>query len=251
MNIEKYLFIEIPLFKIYYSINLSTNNPVMKHFFFLFILSTILCVEPNKNTSNNKNITIGSQIWQGKNLEVSTYNDGTPIPQVTDNNKWRDLKTGAWRYYKNDSNIGEKYGKLYNWYALAEIYDKKSFLNPKLRKELAPKGWKIPSKKDYEILINFLGGEKVAGGKLKEKGTLNWTAPNTGATDTFGFSALPSGGMTRDGALFQKGYVVNFWCSTDESVENAYFYALEFKRLDFPFYNHNKGDAFAVRCILN
>jgi hypothetical protein len=95
-------------------------------------------------TGNNFTITICNQIWDQKNLDVTTYSDGTLIPQVTDQNQWGSLTTGAWCYYNNDSANGSTYGKLYNWYAVAGIYDANSLVNPLLRKKLAPNGWHIP-----------------------------------------------------------------------------------------------------------
>jgi uncharacterized protein (TIGR02145 family) len=193
-------------------------------------------------------VIIGSQIWHKKNLDVSQYSDGTPIPLVTNKNEFYNLKTGAWMYYKNNSKFGEKYGKLYNWYAVAGIYNNESLYNIKLRKKLAPKGWKIPSKNDYQLLIDFLGGNKVAGGKLKEKGTLNWISPNTGATNSSGFTALPGGGDALQ-VLFLNGYVSNLWCSTLYEVKKPWYLALEYKKSDAEFYDGKINDAYYVRCL--
>lgn len=202
----------------------------------------------NFDEDNLDSIKIGNQVWQQKNLEVSTYNDGTPIPQVSDKNKWCNLKTGAWMYYKNDSKFGKKYGKLYNWYAVAGIYNDESLKNIKLRKKLAPSGWKIPSKKDYELLINYLGGNKIAGGKMKEKGTLNWVTPNTGATNSSGFNALPGGG---DGCqvLFANGYVSIFWTSTLDDNQNPLYLALEYKKSDAEFWDGRIKEGYYIRCL--
>ena len=93
-------------------------------------------------------VKIGTQVWMTKNLNVSRYSDGTPIPQVTDPTQWEGLATGAWCYYNNDAANGITYGKLYNWYAVAGIYDAASLANPVLRKKLAPVGYHIPNYND-------------------------------------------------------------------------------------------------------
>ena len=134
-------------------------------------------------------VTINNQIWSGCNVDVTTYSDGTPIPQVTDPTAWANLTTGAWCYYNNDQANGAIYGKLYNFYALIGIHDD----NPNTpNKRLAPTGWHVPSNTDWGALTNYLGGA-VAGGKMKETGTTHWTTPNTGATNESGFTGLPGG----------------------------------------------------------
>lgn len=100
-------------------------------------------------------ITIGTQIWSNTNLDVTTYRDGTPIPQVTDPTAWVNLTTGAWCYYNNDPANGAIYGKLYNWYAVAGIHDAASLNDPSLRKQLAPQGWHIPTDAEWTTLTDF------------------------------------------------------------------------------------------------
>jgi uncharacterized protein (TIGR02145 family) len=131
--------------------------------------------------------------WGMKNLNVSRYTDGTIIPQVTDPVQWANLTTGAWCYYNNDPANGAVYGKLYNGYAVAGIYNSASLNNPALRKKLAPVGYHIMSSSDYGCLLSRLGGTSVAGGKMKETGTSHWSPPNTGALNSINFSALPGG----------------------------------------------------------
>ena len=89
-------------------------------------------------------VTIGTQIWQSTNLDVTTYRDGTPIPQVTDPTQWANLTTGAWCYYNNDPANGTIYGKLYNWYAVAGIHDTDPSTPNKI---LAPQGWHVNVKR--------------------------------------------------------------------------------------------------------
>jgi uncharacterized protein (TIGR02145 family) len=143
--------------------------------------------------ANLPHVTICNQIWSTKNLDVSTYSDGTPIPQITDPTTWANFTTGAWCYYNNDPANGAIYGKLYNWYAAAGIYNAASLNNPALRKNLAPDGWHVPSNAEWTTLTDCLGGTAVAADKLRETGTVHWPSPNIGATNSSGFTALPGG----------------------------------------------------------
>jgi hypothetical protein len=110
----------------------------------------------NANVTPLPNVTIGTQVWSSTNLDVTTYRDGTPIPQVTNYLQWTNLTTGAWRYYNDDPANGSIYGKLYNWYAVAGIHDTASLNDPSLRKQLAPQGWHIPTDEEWTILTDFL-----------------------------------------------------------------------------------------------
>jgi uncharacterized protein (TIGR02145 family) len=142
-------------------------------------------------------VTIGSQTWANKNLNVSTYSDGTLIPNVTSQTDWNNATIGAWCWSNHDSSVEQPYGKLYNWYAIAGIHDLASLTDPSLRKKIAPDGWRVPSVTDFNTLITTAGGSSTAGKKLK---STSWTnSPNiplvTG-TDNYGFTAF--GGGYRD-----------------------------------------------------
>ena len=138
--------------------------------------------------ANLSSVNIGNLIWSNNNLTVSTYSDGTPIPQVSNPSEWSNLNTGAWCYYNNDPTNETGYGKLYNWYAVAGIYDWESLNNPILRKQLAPIGWHMPHYSEWQQLSN-----SSSSNSLRETGTTHWTAPNNGATNSNNFTALPGG----------------------------------------------------------
>jgi uncharacterized protein (TIGR02145 family) len=161
-------------------------------------------------------VTIGTQVWTNKNLDVTTYRDGTPIPQVTNPTAWAALTTGAWCYYNNDPANGAVYGKLYNWYAVAGIYDNASLNNPLLRKKIAPEGWHVPDETEWTTLVVFLSGNNNAfnnaGGQLKEVGNSHWEYPNIGATNSTYFTALPAG--ICNGGFSGIGQRAVFWSST-------------------------------------
>ena len=175
---------------------------------------------------NIPQVTICTQVWATKNLDVTTYSDGTPIPQVTDPTQWVGLTTGAWRYYNNDPANGAIYGKLYNWYAAAGIYDAASLANPTLRKKLAPTGWHVPTDAEWTILTTCLGGESVAGGKMKATGTIQagtglWQDPNSAATNSSGFAGFPGGFVNHNGGFFDIGVRGFFWSPSDIEIFGA------------------------------
>ena len=170
-------------------------------------------------TLDTPTITNGTQVWSNTNLDVTTYRDGTPIPQVTDPIAWANLTTGAWCYYDNSSTDGATYGKLYNWYAVAGIHDN----DPNTpNKVLAPTGWHVPSDAEWTTLITYLGGENIAGGKMKATGTTLWQTPNTAATNLSGFNGLPGGFRDESGSFNSKGFMGGWRSSTESDQTNAF-----------------------------
>jgi|GEM_PF-1259946 len=164
------------------------------------------------NISSQPSTTICNQVWMSKNLAVSAYRNGDFIPEVTDGSVWNSLTTGAWCWINNDSVNYSKYGKLYNWYAVNDP------------RGLAPQGWRIPDSLDVDAMIRCYGNQ-YAGGALKETGTSNWQNPNAGATNIFGFAALP-GGWRRFGGFDNLGYYGYFWES--QQTNDIYDYGNHF-----------------------
>jgi uncharacterized protein (TIGR02145 family) len=148
-----------------------------------------------------KTVIIGTQEWTVRNLDVTTYRNGDPIPEVQDPTAWAALTTGAWCYYDNDPLNGEIYGKLYNNYALNDP------------RGLAPDGYRIPTYDEYYNLSDYLGGFAISGGELKEPGTNHWSSPNTGATNSSGFTALGGGVRQNTGIFSGINDVAQFWGS--------------------------------------
>jgi uncharacterized protein (TIGR02145 family) len=138
-------------------------------------------------------VTIGSQIWMTENLKVTHYRNGDLLPNVTDIVEWNSLSTGAYCNYDNDLNNGAIYGSLYNWYAVNDP------------RQIAPPGWHVPSIAEWTVLYTHLGltqpEDTVAGGKMKEAGTVHWLTPNKGANNSSGFTALPSGVRAYNGTF--------------------------------------------------
>ena len=195
---------------------------------FCFGNTFTITVTVNPTTSQLPNVTIGTQIWSSTNLDVTSYRDGTPIPQVTDPAAWAALTTGAWCYYNNDPANGAVYGKLYNWYAIAGIYDAASLTNPSLRKQFAPTGWHVPSDEELSTLINYLdpidgvNNPNIAGGKMKEAGTAHWASPNIGATNESGFTGLPGGLRDSFTGAFQAIGTIGEWYVFQPTFSNAF-----------------------------
>ena len=185
-----------------------------------------------------QSVGICCQSWMVKNLQVSTYRNGDPIPKVTDASTWAGLTTGAYCYYNNDSTTyAETYGKLYNWYAVNDS------------RGLAPEGWHIPTKIELTNLSSCLGGDLVAGGPLKEIGTTHWTSPNTGATNLSGFTGLGGGSRYNSGSFADIGVLGYWWTSTEDIAGLACWYQLWYFNDDLGSAFINKAFGFSVRCV--
>ena len=180
-------------------------------------------------------VTIGTQTWMAENLKTTRYRNGDSIPNVTDSLQWSTLTTAAYCNYNNDINMVKTYGHLYNWYAITSS------------KNIAPAGWHMPSDAEWTTLVNFLGDSP--GGKLKATGTTYWNSPNTGATNSSGFSGLPAGDRSYTGLFHYIGVYACWWCSTEYSAANGWEYVLEYNRTGVTRMNYSKGLGLSVRCV--
>ncbi len=188
-----------------------------------------------------KTVTIGTQQWMAENLKVSKYSDGTIIPNITDYDQWSKLTTGAWAYYNNDVVNNAKYGKLYNWYAVSPTKNG--------NKNVCPIGWHLPTDTEWTVLTDYLGGEIVAGGKMKEVGTTSWNSPNADATNTSLFSALPGGCRNFNGYYFIIGDVGNWWSSTETNTYDAWGRYLGYGNGSAHRDGNDKRYGLSVRCL--
>lgn len=197
-------------------------------------------------------IVIGTQEWMAENLRTTTYANGDTIPNVIDGPQWGSLTTGAWAFYQNNSQFENPYGKLYNWYAVADP------------RNVCPTGWHVPTDADWQILETaqgmpfdeldidgYRGDDQGVGGKLKCIGLQYWNTPNTGATNESGFSSLPGGGRNDGGGSFIfLGDLGLWWCATETDTDHAW------SRTMFDGYqgierdsNNTKRNGFSVRCL--
>ena len=183
-------------------------------------------------------VNICCQSWMTKNLDVSTYRNGDPIPKVTDATEWAALTTGAYCYYNNDSaTYAAVYGKLYNWYAVNDP------------RGIAPYGWHIPSDHEWNVLGDCFGGNGAAGSQLKELGTTHWALPNSGANNYSNFTALPGGIRWLDGTFDDVTYLGIFWTATESDTDNAWMRDLTYITGAMERGVWSKVMGFSVRCI--
>jgi len=162
-----------------------------------------------------KTVKIGEQYWMSENMNYSA---------------------GGWIYNNNSANA-KTYGRLYDWITACDV---------------CPDGWHLPSDDEWSELVNFLGGDSVAGGKLKEVDTTHWTFPNAGATNASGFSALPGGTRYDGGNFYGLGSDAYFWTSSKYTRTTAWRRSLS---ADYDkIYKSNLFEhtySFSVRCLKN
>jgi len=197
----------------------------------------------SKEEGASKEVTIGKQVWMKENLNVDKFRNGDPIPEAKTDEEWE--KAGengqpAWCYYNNNPDNGDRYGKLYNWFAVNDP------------RGLAPEGWKIPSDEDWSRLTDFLyGGANVAGTKMK---STDFWADNDGesgnGTNESGFSGLPGGGRDYDGTFY---YVVGkfgyWWSSSDYNTSDAWLRYLGYYNGSVGRLDYSKVYGLSVRCL--
>ena len=182
-------------------------------------------------------VTICNQTWTKSNLNVSHYRNGDVIPQVTDPTQWFNLTTCAWCYYANTTANGTTYGKLYNWYAVKDP------------RGLAPAGFHVPSDTEWTTLSSCIGTYNPEGGILKEAGILHWASPNTGAIDSYFFTALPGGFQNYDGGFWSITNEGFWWTSSAYDSTSAWSRSMIYND-DILHFNINvKTSGFSVRCI--
>jgi uncharacterized protein (TIGR02145 family) len=195
-------------------------------------------------------VTIGTQTWMAENLKTTKYSNSAAIPLVTYNSAWAGLSTGARCWINNDSaTYANTYGALYNWYAVDNT------------NALCPTGWHVPTDLEWQTLEMHLGMTQSQanstgwrgtdeGGKMKEAGLLHWRSPNTGATNSSGFTALPGGYRSNDlGNFGDVGYYGNWWSSTAYSTATAWYRTLGDNGSNVYRGSANKNYGLSVRCV--
>jgi uncharacterized protein (TIGR02145 family) len=186
-------------------------------------------------------VRIGHQYWMNKNLRVIHYRNGEAIPNIASDVQWKNLITGAYCVYDNPGGADTTFGNLYNWHALSDV------------RGLCPDGWHVPTNTEWDTLGAFLGGNAVAGGKLKSTGTIEdmnglWYSPNTDATNSSYFSALPGGYRINYGTFYSQGNVGYFWTLSDTASVNAWNYILDANNGELKRNFNLKTNGFSVRC---
>ncbi len=206
----------------------------MKRVLFPFLT---LLISTSQGQNNPETVTIGTQVWMKENLNVSTFRNGDTLPEAKTEKEWKEggeNKTPAWCYYNNKTENGEKYGKLYNWYAVKD------------RRGLAPQGYHLPGDAEWTTLTKFLGGEEAAGTKMKS--SVGWEKNDNG-TNTSGFTGLPGGYRYYDGTFFSIGSNGSWWSSTKSRAKIAWYRNMVSSSGDINRRNTSKRNGFSVRCI--
>lgn len=170
----------------------------------------------------------GSQIWMAENLDVASFLNGDPIPEVKSSEEWENAyrdERAAWCYYDNNSSDSKKYGRLYNWYAVKDP------------RGLAPKGWHIPTNNEWQLLISSSGGKEKAFSIL---------------TSLTGFNAGAGGERYyKDCSFYKKGEIGFWWTATKQDSYNAWYHAFHFGYSQVGSDNGGMNTGFSVRCVKN
>ena len=203
------------------------------------------------NTYNT--VQIGDQCWMKENLKTTTYQNGTPIPNVTDADAWSNLATGAYVWYDNDISWKDSYGALYNWFATVDANG------------LCPEGWHVPTNDEWTALTDYIGGTgSPHGNELKSCRQVNsplgggcnttehprWEQYNTHyGTDDYGFSGLPGGYRNYFGTFDYIGYYGFWWSSTEYSSYLAWYRFLNYDYgiVSVSYFSLQRGRS--VRCL--
>ncbi len=186
-------------------------------------------------------VKIGGQVWATKNLDISTFRNGDIIPEAKTKEEWEQAsfsRKAVWSYYENDPANGEKYGKIYNWYA---VNDKRG---------LAPEGWAIPFREDWTDLNTHLDGYEVAGKKLKSRNTWEKVNGKNGAgNNRSGFDGLAGGYRFHEGSFYDLGKSTGYWLASENYPVGAWYCYLTAGVDEVGRHFANRGAGFYVRLL--
>jgi len=180
-----------------------------------------------------KTVKIGKQWWMAENLNATHYANGDEIEFYPDSSSIYDATDPGYTYYQyNEEMYGEKYGALYNWWAAVDT------------RNVCPDGWHVPMPGDWEALVRGLGGEDIAGSKLKYTG-VDWIREDEDATNESGFTGIPSG--STEGVNL--GYLAGYWTNAEKDGDHGYYRALVNNKSYFKAYSHPKYFGYSIRCV--
>ena len=194
-------------------------------------------------------INIGTQVWMAENLRATAFNDGTVIPNIVDDFTWEKMIAPAYCWYNNNPGFKSTYGALYNWYTIDTLSNG--------HKNLCPTGWHVPDDADWIKLITYLGGEAVAGIKLKEVGDYYWVPSTVTGDNSSDFSALAGGerfetprGTSLDGSstpFYYMGTIAALWSTTYTTGENGLEVDVHRSGTSKNYFHKNRG--YSIRCV--
>lgn len=212
---------------------MKTNKAILKLLVFFFVCT-------NSFAQKFDEVKIGTQIWMSKNLNVDKFRNGDPIPEAKTIQEWlkaSENKQPAWCYYDNIAANGEKYGRLYNWYAVTDP------------RGLAPSGWHVPTDAEITQLTDYLGGDKYSpttGAKLKS--TSGWKNNGNGTNES-GFSALPAGGRDLNGIFSLIEEAGGLHSTSEQTTSKAWARQLMSVSGYIFRASGDKGTGLSVRCV--
>jgi uncharacterized protein (TIGR02145 family) len=206
--------------------------------------STVVDVEGNIYNT----VLIGAQCWMKENLKTTHYKNGAAIPTNLTDAQWGATTSGACTDYNNDPANTVVYGKIYNWYAVADPQG------------LCPTGWHEPEDWEWNVLVKTIdtnadttciacSQSTIAGGAMKEIGTTHWAIPNAGATNSSGFTGLPGGNRYDSGTYGNFGNYGSWWSATQYSASSAYYRDLSYFSSNVYRSINLKAGGFSVRCV--
>lgn len=223
----------------------STIVPLLPTHDTLITFNFVPCIDANGNSYAV--VQIGNQLWMAENLNAGKYQTGEAMDLVTDNTAWSGITTAAYCSYNNLEANSDIYGRLYNWYAATDS------------RNIAPHGWHVPSDAEWHRMILAIDKDATltegvaesffAAGMLKETGTSHWSSPNEGATNEYGFSALPAGARNYDGTYDFIGTYAHWWCTDQKTDENGWLRYIPNDWTDFQRITAGKMFGLSLRCV--
>ena len=198
------------------------------------------CGDPITDTRDGKvynTVLIGDQCWTQENINIGTRINGSQ------NQDPSNPTIEKYCYNDNEANC-DTYGGLYQWDEMMQNSTAPG------TQGICMDGWHVPSEDDWITLMGFLGWEGVAGGKMKEIGTSHWASPNTGATNSSGFTALPAGGRNGNGFFYALSNDATWWSSTQHiSTTSSWFWSIFYNGENVYHTIVTKSFGHSVRCI--
>lgn len=189
-------------------------------------------------------VLLGEQEWMAENLRTSKYANGNQIPEVSSHQEWRSLSYGAWSYLDNNQSHGSNFGKLYNWQAAIDS------------RNVCPDGWHVPSKDEWNLLKDYLGGAVSAGGKMKSTGTIEdgnglWSSPNANASNQSKFNGNPGSFRNSLGEFLisSMGQIGCWWSSDSSNYSDSFVYILKSNNSLLEFSSFDKRRGVSIRCV--
>lgn len=191
----------------------------------------------DKSGNTYATVVLGNQEWMTENLKTVQFNSGDSIPEIKLDSIWNANSIAGYALYDNFIPNEAKYGKLYNFKAASSS------------KNSCPSGWHLPSEKEWEELISFLGGNDIAGEKLKQDGITTWFEPNdTVATNESLFNAVPGGFREQTGEFVNEKFFGYYWTATKSTDDNIKVISLHYGSTAVSLIDLNAADGASIRC---